>query len=67
MEILGQTLARRLAILCLIAISIVGCGSDSSNDGMHTEAPKMSAEEQKKIEGSRHDAETQKMLDSRPR
>jgi PBP1b-binding outer membrane lipoprotein LpoB len=67
MEILGQTLAGRLVLLCLIALSFVGCSSDGAGDGMHTDAPKMDAAEQKKLEESRHDPETQKMLDSRPR
>gem|GEM_PF-5900788 len=60
-------MARRLVILSLLAICIVGCSSEGSTEGMHTDAPKMSADEQKRVEGSRHDAETQKMLDSRPR
>ncbi len=67
MEILGQSMARRLVLICLIALSFAGCNSDGAGEEMHTDAPKMSAEEQKKVEGSRHDPATQEMLNNRPR
>jgi hypothetical protein len=60
--------SKLIATLAVATISFVmiGCQGQATDD-MKVDAPTMSADEQAKVEGGRHDEATQQRLDSRPR
>jgi len=67
MGFLGASLVRQLIIATLVAMLLSGCASEGNKDDMKLDAPTMSANEQSKIEGSRHDPEVEAQRQSRPR
>lgn len=69
MGVLGQAMASKLTFALAVAticFVVIGCQGQATDD-MKVDAPTMSADEQAKIEGGRHDEATQERLDNRPR